>query len=223
MLNNQEKNTMEISAEILKALNWRYAVKKFDATKKIPESDWATLQEIMRLTPSSYGLQPWNFILVENPEIRQKLKPVSRDQSQVTDCSHYLVLTHLKKINETHVDQHLQQMATTRLTDVAQLSTFKKAVVQGLLQGRRAETLNHWAERQCYIVMGQVMAMAALMEIDTCPMEGLEPAEYDKILNLENSDYATIASIAFGYRNRDDKYAAIKKVRFSRDQVFSRV
>lgn len=214
---------MEISSEILKALNWRYAVKKFDATKKISQSDWAALQEIIRLTPSSYGLQPWKFILVENPQVRQKLKPVSRDQSQVTDCSHYLVLTHLKKINESHVDQHLQQMATTRGTEIGKLASFKSAVVEGLLKGRRSQTLNHWAERQCYIVMGQVMAMAALMGIDTCPMEGLEPAEYDKILELENTDYATIASLAFGYRHPDDRYAAIKKVRFSRDKVFSRI
>lgn len=214
---------MEISSEILKALNWRYAVKKFDATKKISQSDWATLQEIIRLTPSSYGLQPWKFILVENPQVRQKLKPISRDQSQVTDCSHYLVLTHLKKINESHVDQHLQQMATTRGTEIAKLATFKSAVVEGLLKGRRSQILNHWAERQCYIVMGQVMAMAALMGIDTCPMEGLEPAEYDKILGLEATDYATIASIAFGYRHSDDKYAAIKKVRFPTEKVFEKV
>lgn len=205
---------------LIQALNWRYAVKKFDPTKKLDPKIWDGLLEVTRLTPSSYGLQPWKFISVENFELRQKLREVSRNQSQVTDCSHYLVITYLEKINEAFVDKHLTHMANTRNLDIATLAPFKKAVMDGLINGRRSNQLDRWAERQTFIAMGQVMTAAALLKIDTCPMEGIEPEAYDQLLSLEGTGFKTLATIAFGFRADDDKYAKNKKVRFDKADLF---
>lgn len=208
------------TTEILESLNWRYAVKKFDSTKKIDSKTWSDLEEVLRLTPSSYGLQPWKFVLVQNPEIRERLKSVSRNQSQVTDCSHYVVLTYLENINETYVDTYLQRVAQVRGIELSSLDSYRKALVEGLLHGRRAHQLDRWAERQTYIAMGQLMTAAALLKIDTCPMEGLEPEAYDEILNLKGTGYKTIASVACGFRSTEDKYSLLKKVRFEGTDIF---
>lgn len=208
------------SQRILEALNWRYAVKKFDSTKKISDPDWQTLQEVLRLTPSSYGLQPWKFIWVRNPAMLGELRAVSRNQAQVTDCSHYLVITHLEKIDEHQVDRHLAQMAKVREVEISTLAPLRKSMVEGLLQGRRSHQLDRWAERQAFIALGQVMTAAALLQIDTCPMEGIEPDRYDEILGIKGSGYKTLATLAFGYRSNDDKYAKMKKVRFDSADLF---
>lgn len=205
---------------LIQALNWRYAVKKFNPDQKISDSEWSHLQEVVRLTPSSYGLQPWKFIWVKDRDLLEKLRLFSRDQSQVTDCSHYLVIAYLEKVDEFHVDRHLDQMVKIRGGAPASLSKWKESVIDKLLKGRRAGQLDRWAERQTFIVLGQVMTAAALLGIDTCPMEGIEPEKYDEILGLQGSGFKTIATIAFGYRSTEDKYSEMKKVRFGLADLF---
>ncbi len=195
-------------------LMWRYACKKFDTTKTIREADWNLLLESIRLSPSSYGLQPWKFIHVQDPETRKLLKAQSWGQSPVTDCSHFLVFTVLEKTDATYIDKHIAQMAKIRGMDVAQLEGYRNVMLGDLVKGPRSNTINHWAERQAYIAMGFLMNTAALMEIDTLPMEGLVPPEYDKILGLTGSGWKTVAAVACGYRADDDKYQNLKKVRF---------
>ena len=196
-------------------LNWRYACKKFDPTKMIREADWNLLAESLRLTPSSYGLQPWKFILVQNPELRKQLMDKSWKQTPVVDCSHFVVLATKEKMDEQHIDKFISQMVKVRNVDVATLAGYKNVMVGDVVKGPRAKLINHWAERQTYIAMGFLMNTAALMEIDTLPMEGLIPEEYDKILGLgEASGWKTVAAVACGYRAEDDKYQHAKKVRF---------
>lgn len=195
-------------------LMWRYACKKFDTTKTIREADWNLLLESMRLSPSSYGLQPWKFIHVQDTEVRKLLRAQSWGQSPVTDCSHFLVFTALEKLDVTFIDKHIAQTAKIRGMDVAQLEGYKNVMLGDLVKGPRSNTINHWAERQSYIAMGFLMNTAALMEIDTLPMEGLVPPEYDKILGLNGTGWKTVAAVACGYRATDDKYQHIKKVRF---------
>lgn len=200
-------------------LNWRYACKKFDPTKKIRESDWALLSESLRLAPSSYGLQPWKFIHVQNPETRKLLLAQSWGQTPVTDCSHFIVFTAKEKMDEAFITQFIAQTAKVRGLDPATLEGYKNMMIGDLVKGPRSQIINHWADRQAYIAMGFLMNTAALMEIDTLPMEGLVPTEYDKILKLEGTGWKTVAAVACGYRAADDKYQHAKKVRFDLKDV----
>ncbi|WP_443135164.1 NAD(P)H-dependent oxidoreductase [Halobacteriovorax sp. GB3] len=209
-----------VNEQILEALDWRYATKIFDADKKINEKDWNTLVESVRLAPSSYGLQPWKFIVVENKELRAKLREVSWNQSQVTDASHYLVFTTLEKLDAQYVDKFVADIAKTRGLQVEDLAGYRDMMVGNLVEGPRSQTIDAWAQRQSYIAMGQLTLAAGLLKIDTCALEGLDPAAYDKLLGLEDGPYKTIAAVALGYRKDDDKYKDLKKVRFDQEEVF---
>lgn len=206
---------------VSKQLTWRYAVKKFDSTKKISDRDFEILEESLRLAPSSYNLQPWKFIVVQNRDILKQLTSLSWGQSQVEDCSHYIVFTTKVKLDEPHIDKHVAKTAEVRGIDPKTLEKYKAVMVSDLLKGPRSETISHWAQRQAYIAMGFVMETAAMLNIDTCPMEGLDPKGYDKVLGIENSGFGTIAAVACGYRHQDDKYQSIPKVRFDKKDVIS--
>lgn len=200
-------------------MNWRYACKKFDPNKKIREADWNILAESLRLSASSYGLQPWKFIVVQNPELRKKLLPLSWGQTPIVDASHVIVITYKEKMDEAHIDKHLKQIAKVRGLDVTTLEKYKSTMLSDLVNGPRATAINWWAQKQTYIALGSFLTTAALMEIDTLPMEGIDPAGYDKVLELEGSGYKTVAAIACGYRTADDKFQHAKKVRFDIDDV----
>lgn len=205
--------------DILKQLNWRYAVKRFDATQKISDADWEVLEQSLLLTPSSYGLQPWKFLVVQTPEIRKKLREASWKQSQVEDCSHFVVFTTRNEIAESDVQRHIDRIAQVRGVGLDSLAGFKKGMINDVVLGPRKEVIKAWAHRQSYIAMGFLMETAALMKIDSCPLEGLEPHTYDQILSLENSGYLTVAAVALGYRHSEDKTQMNKKVRFEKDEV----
>ena len=205
--------------EILAQLQWRYAVKKFDATKKVSPADWHILEESMRLSPSSYGLQPWKFIVVQDRKIRKQLTPVSWNQSQVEDCSHYIVFVTRTKIEEADVEKLVQKIAQVRGVDLASLDNYKNMMLSDIVKGPRSEIAQWWSQRQSYIAMGMLMETAALLQLDTCPIEGLDPVAYDRILQLEGTGYATVAAVAVGYRSSEDKYQMAQKVRFDRDEV----
>jgi nitroreductase len=211
-----------VDNEILhKQLNWRYACKKFDPTKIIRDADWNILTESLRLAASSYGLQPWKFIVVQNPELRKKLQELSWGQTPVTEASHFVVLTYKEKMDEAHIDKLISETAKSRGVDVTALAGFKNMMMGDLVTGPRSQVINWWAQRQVYIAMGSLLTTAAMMEIDTLPMEGLDPVGYDKVLGLEGSGWKTVAAVACGYRAADDKYQHSKKVRFSAQDVFT--
>ena len=207
------------NSTIMEKLTWRYAVKKFDTTKKISPQDWETLEESLRLAPSSYGMQPWQFLVVQSPELRKKLTPLSWGQTQIEDCSHFLVITIKSKLDEAHVQKHVQRMAEVRKVDVSQLDGMKKVIIGDLIQGPRSATINFWAQRQSYIAMGFLMETAALLNVDSCPLEGLDPKGYDKVLNLEGTGFETVAAVALGFRHPEDKYQFMTKVRFEKKDV----
>lgn len=209
-----------MNTDLLQSLNWRYAVKKFDPNKKISTENWQTLSESLRLCPSSYGLQPWQFILVETPQLRKELRAHSWNQSQVEDCSHYVVLAYKEKMDTQHIEKYIQAMSEQRQVSIESLKGFAEVMSGDLITGPRAQEIDYWAQRQCYIAMGFLMLSAALLKIDSCPMEGLVPSEYDKMLELSGTGYKTVAAVALGYRHPEDKYQAVKKVRFSSEQVF---
>jgi nitroreductase len=205
--------------ELLEKLNWRYATKVFDKNKKISKENLEILIQSLVLSPSSYGLQPWKFIVVENQELREKLKPVSWGQSQVTDASHFIVFTTLKEIKSSFVDEYISRISEVRGQTKESLVGYENMMKKNIVEGMNKDYVFHWNQRQAYIAMGFLLETAALLEIDTVPMEGIDPKAYDSILGLSDSDYGTVAAVALGYRDPNDKYAEVKKVRFSKDQM----
>ncbi|MNK11970.1 putative NAD(P)H nitroreductase YfkO [compost metagenome] len=208
---------------INEALNWRYATKKFDTSKKISALDWKVLQNALTMAPSSYGLQPFKFFVVENPEVREKLKASSWNQGQVTDASHYVVFAAKEKLDEEFIQKYINRIAEVRGVSQESLDGFKSSMVEALIKGPCAKTIDSWAQRQAYISMGFLMETAALLNIDACPMEGFDPQSYDKILNLEGTGWKTVSTVALGYRHPDDAYQNLKKVRFSDETLIEYV
>ena len=208
-------------SELIHHLNWRYATKVFDATKKIPTETWTALEEALILSPSSFGLQPWKFIVITDKEMREKLQPHSWGQGQVTQCSHYVVFAALTKIDEAYIDSNLARTAEVRGVAVESLGGFRKMLTGTLIQGGYGTP--EWAARQAYIALGNFMTAAAVLQIDTCPMEGFVPAEYDKILGLPAKGLTSIVCCAAGYRSDTDKYAALAKVRFPASAMIERI
>lgn len=209
-------------SQLVEALNWRYATKKFDPTKKIDAKTWSSLEEALILSPSSYGLQPWKFIVVENQEIKNKLKEVSWNQSQVSDCSHHVVFAIKEKMDEEHISHFIEQTAKVRGMDPSVMDGYKKMMVGDLVSGPRSQTISEWAARQAYIALGNFMTAAAMIGVDTCPLEGIDPGKYDEILGMKGSGYRVVVACPAGYRAEDDKYAQSKKVRFESSELIIR-
>lgn len=210
------------AADLVDALNWRYATKQFDPERKIPAADWKALEEALRLAPSSFGIQPWKFIVVETPELRARLRENSWGQSQVSEASHLVVLAVKQAVDAAHLDHYFEDTAKTRGVAVDSLAGFRK-VIDGFVAGKaKAGQLEVWSAKQIYIAAGQFMAAAAVIGVDTCPLEGINPAKYDELLGLTGTGWATQMAIAAGYRAASDKYATTPKVRFAADEVIER-
>ena len=216
-------NTRTVSNDTLLAqLNWRYATKKFDPAKSIPDSDWAALEQALILTPTSYGLQPYKFLILTDPALRARLVPASWGQTQPVDCSHYVVFAARAQNTEPDVDRYLARMAEVRGGAPEALAGFKKVLMGDVVDGPRGQVALEWAARQAYIALGNFMTSAALVGVDTCPMEGFEPAKYDEILGLPAEGFRAVVACAAGYRSADDTYAALPKVRFPASELLDR-
>lgn len=209
------------NSKIKNALNWRYATKRFDPTKKISADDFNTLQDALRLAPSSFGLQPWHFIVVNNPELRKELQAHSWKQPQLVEASHIVVIASLKTIDQGIIDRFINTTAETRGTNPGDLASYKQMIEGFVAHLKETGGLESWTARQSYIALGFLLSSAALLAIDSCPIEGIDPAQYNKLLGLENTPYATRVVCALGYRADTDAYAQAKKVRFGQDDVFS--
>ena len=203
------------SQQLLAALHWRYATKIFDPAKKIPADSWAALEQALVLTPSSYGLQPYQFLLVQDAARRAALLPHSWGQKQVVDCSHFVVFTARTEMTAADVTRWTGRLSSVRGVPVAALDFYRDMMLGDVVNGPRGKAAHEWAARQCYIALGGLMTAAALLGVDACPMEGIVSAEYDNILDLSGSGYRTVVACALGYRAGGDKYAALPKVRYA--------
>ncbi len=200
--------------QLLADLNWRYATKVFDAAVKIPTHVWAALEKSLVLTPTSYGLQPSKFLVVQDAAVRVALLPQSWGQKQVVDCSHYVVFLARTEMKEADVDKLINRTLEVRKLPANALDVYRGMMLGDVVNGPRGKAAHEWAARQSYIALGNVMTCAAVLGVDACPMEGIAPTEYDKILKLEGSGYKTVVACAFGYRAASDKYASLAKVRY---------
>jgi len=206
-------------SDIINDLEWRYATKKFDLNRKITDIDLNELFESLRLSPSSFGLQPWKFVVVNDVKLRTNLRKYAWDQSQITDAPHLIVLCAKKDIREEDIDEYINEISKLRRISLADLTGFKE-VLTGYRKNTTKEFIANWTKRQVYIALGFLMANAAKKRIDSCPMEGFDNEKFDKLLGLNNSEYCSVVICALGYRAKDDSYINLKKVRFSKEKVF---
>lgn len=211
------------ATQLLGQLNWRYATKQFDPARKISAADWAALEEALVLSPSSGGLQPWAFIVVNDPATREKLVSASFGQAQVKDASHLVVFAARTNFGEADVDSHLEQTAKVRGIPVESLAAFRGMLVGGIVNAMDDPARMAWAGRQAAIALGNLLTSAALLGIDACPMEGFVPAQYDEILGLKARGLAAVAICPLGYRAETDGYADLPKVRFPKEKVLLHV
>lgn len=209
------KNTLD-------ALSWRYAVKAFDPQKKLTEAQLDLLLEALRLSPSSFGLQPWEFIVVKDSKIREKLKAAAWNQPQITEASDLLVLAVKTTIDLSLVEKFFQSIVTTRNISMEYLAEYRK-MVEGFVTGRTPTELREWATRQVYIAQGVLLTAAACEGIDACPMEGFDSKQFDEILGLSALGLASVVCVPVGFRSAEDKYATLPKVRFPREEVVMEV
>lgn len=198
----------------LSQLNWRFATKKFDPAKKITDENLHKILEAIRMAPTSLGLQPIHVIIVTNEELKEKLTEKSYNQPQIKDCSHLLVFCartdSLKRIDD-YVD-----VASKGIPEVKAQMKGLEDMMRKTVSAVPPERLELWAQKQTYLALGFAMAACAELQIDSCPMEGFLPKEYDKLLNLpEHIKSAVILPI--GYRTEDPKYP---KFRFPEEELF---
>jgi nitroreductase len=205
---------------LINQLNWRYATKQFDPTRKISAADWATLETALQLTPSSGGLQPWKFIVVTDLAVRTKLLPVSYGQAQITDASHLVVFAAKNNLSEADVDAHIKHIAEVQGAPIEALAPLRGMLVGGIVKAQDEAARNAWARNQAFIALGNLLTSAALLGIDACPMEGFDHAQYDEILGLKAKGYSSAVIATLGYRLPRDKYASAPKVRYPKEQIF---
>ncbi|MCE1228462.1 MAG: NAD(P)H-dependent oxidoreductase [Firmicutes bacterium] len=207
---------------LVEQLRWRYATKKFDPAKTIHPALWAALEESLVLSPSSYGLQPWKFMVITDPGLKARLKAVSWNQPQVEDCSHHVVFLAKKTFGVADIDRFLERMAEVRGVSVDSLKMYRGYMVGDLVEGPRAAMVREWAVRQVYLALGVFLSATAMVGVDTCPLEGIDSAQYDAILGLEGTDWTAVVACPAGYRSESDKYATLPKVRYKAEELIER-
>ena len=204
--------------DLLQQLKWRYATKAFDASKKIPAETWQAIEDSLVLTPSSFGLQPWHFIVVESQNLKEELLPHSWNQTQVTECSHFVVIAAKTKADDEQIDAWIDRIVQVRGGDRNDLTGYRD-MMSGFIERMDSSEQLHWSKLQTYIALGQLMTTASVLGIDACPMEGFVPPEYDKILVLSEKGLTASVACVLGYRADSDKYASTPKVRFEKEDL----
>lgn len=207
---------------IIEDLNWRYATKKFDPSKKVTNEDLETIKESLRLTATSFGMQPLKFMIVENPAVREELKGASWGQSQITDASHMIILCSYIKIGDEHVDHYMQDVSTARnipIESTVQFGNYIKVSISKFSD----EAQLIWSSKQAYIALGNLLHTCARLRIDATPMEGFDPSAYDRILGLSAKNLQASLVITFGYRHEEDGNQHLAKVRKSHEVLFETI
>jgi len=206
--------------ELLAALQWRYAVKKYDPSSKLSQEDKDTLEEVLLLTPSSYGLQPLHFIWLEDSTLREKAKAIAWNQQQIIDAAGVLVLCTKTSLDAVFLDAHADNMRDTRSLQEEQIKGFR-AHLHAAIGAKEANDIGQWNDKQAYIALGQLLTACALLKIDATPMEGFDPKALDELLELEKQGLHSVLICTLGKRASDDNYAQLKKVRRPKNSLFS--
>ncbi|MGB5554548.1 MAG: NAD(P)H-dependent oxidoreductase [Flavobacteriaceae bacterium] len=203
--------------DIIEQLQWRYAVKKFDPERMLPNDKIEVLKEAFNLTATSYGLQPVSLLVIQNKVLQEQLVPCSFGQEQVAHASHVLVVCIQKKVDEAYIANYFNQVGKLRGTSDAILKPFKEALIDSFAS-KEENQIKQWATNQAYLAMGNLLTVCALEKIDSCPMEGFESETYDQILALDKRGLTSVLVLPVGYRAKDDMFSEFKKVRKNIDE-----
>lgn len=205
---------------LLDKLNWRYATKIFDPSRKVSEKDLDFLKEAIRLSVSSYGLQMYKVLIIENPEIRKELRKASWDQAQITNASHLFVFCNYTVNHDQHVDDYIQLIMETQETvDTKGLKKYGEFIKSDIKNMTSADRKS-WAEKQTYLALNNLIIACADRQIDACPMEGFDKQAYNRILGLDELGLNASVIAPIGYRSAKDETQARKKVRKPMEQLF---
>ena len=202
--------------------NWRYATKKFNSEKKISESDLEILKDAIQLSSSSYGLQPYKVLIIENEEIRKQLQPASWGQSQIVDASHLLVFSIITNVDADYIINYAENMATTRNIPLESVKGYADFMI-GNITGLTPEQQNIWTAKQTYLALGNLLNAAAELKIDVTPMEGFVPDQYDEILDLKEKGLHATLVATVGYRHDEDDTQHYIKVRKPKSELFETI
>lgn len=206
-------------SNVLESLNWRYAVKKYDATKKVSSEDLAILKEATKLSVSSMGLQPFKVLVIENPELRAKLAPAGYNQSGITEASQLFVFAVETNVGAKQIEAYMENISETRGIPVESLKGFSD-MIDGFIASLDEEGRDNWSKKQAYLALSTLINTAASLKIDATPMEGFNAQQFDEILGLEKLGLTTAVIAAVGYRHEEDTTQHYKKVRKSNEEFF---
>lgn len=208
--------------ELIENLKWRYATKKFDSSKKIGNDDLEKIKEAIQLSASSYGLQLYKVLIIEDDDLRKKLQPASWGQSQIVDASQLVVFCNYATVEEEHIDEYVALKSSTQGIDAEQLKGYGDFIKTKMKEKTDTE-IKSWTERQTYIALGNLLTACAELKIDACPMEGFEPSQYNEILGLTEKGLSAAVIATIGYRSDEDQTQHGKKVRKSVDDLFENI
>lgn len=207
---------------LVKALEWRYATKKYDTSKKVEDAVFAQLTEAVRLAPSSFGLQPYKFLLVEDKAKLEEISAAAHGQPQITTGAHVMVLAVETNINERTVASYIDKAAIARKTNRITLEPREQFVNMMIGKLDYAQRID-WAEKQAFLAVGIFVAAAAAAGVDASPMEGFDNAAIDEILGLKEKDLTSALLFVIGYRSDEDEFATIPKVRKAKEEIFQTI
>jgi len=207
---------------IQELLEWRYATKVFDATKKVSEKDLNSLLKEANLSATSYGLQPFKFVVIGDQEIKDSLVEHSYGQKQVAENSHLIVLAVRTDIDADYIADYIASIEETRELPKGSVDDFKNIMLSAF-NDLTQEQKTVWAQKQAYIILGTLMIVAAAKKIDGCPMEGFDPKAYDKILGLTKKNLHATLIFPIGYRAETDETQHYVKVRKSLNDIVVKI
>lgn len=207
---------------LIDSLKWRYATKKFDKNRKISSSDLAQLRQAVSLAASSYGLQPYKVLVIENAAVRARLLEAAYGQPQITDASHLFLFCHYTDVSPEKTEAFIKLTSDVTGTPVSALKNYSD-LINGTVAARSPEALQAWTSKQAYIGLGTLLAAAAEMRVDACPMEGFNPAAFNEILGLPAKGLSASVLAAVGYRSAEDPAQFRAKVRKPFDQMFEEI
>lgn len=196
----------------IEALKWRYATKKFDREKILPNEKIKILKDAFNLTATSYGLQPIKMVVIHDKELQEKLVQFSFNQQQVATASHVLVICIEKQVDKKFIKEYFNRVHSIRATPQDILEPFQNFLI-GDFEKKHVDEIADWATNQAYLALGTLLTVCATESIDSCPMEGFEPSKYDELLGLENMNLESVLVLPVGYRASDDMFSEFKKVR----------
>lgn len=196
----------------IEALQWRYATKKFDDSKILPEDKIEILKTAFNLTATSYGLQPIKLAVVHNKDIQSKLVGFSLNQKQVATASHVFIICIERKVDKKFIENYFKNVHNIRSTSKEILDPFKNFLI-GDFENKSVEEITNWAINQAYLALGTLLTVCATEGVDACPMEGFEPEKYDELLGLDKMNLKSVLVLPVGYRAEDDLFQDFKKVR----------